>query len=662
MKRLAVIAACLVALTQPCLAQKTKAVMNAEITANLPNNTTGSITPAVVRATLTDMVNSWQQFTGVNAQVGTTYAVVVGDYGQLLTFTNGSAVAVSLPQAIGSFTTFNAYFTNLGAGAVTITPTVSTIDGAASFTIATGQSVWVVSDSANYQVFKGFGSGVVNSGTAGQLAYYATTGAAVSGLTGGATGTILRGGSTPAFTATPTLGTAGSVVGSLAFANATSGTITVQPPTGALGSSVLTWPAATDTLVGKATTDIFTNKTYDTAGTGNSFLINGLAVTANTGTGSVVRATSPTMSGVTVTGSFTATGLVTNADLVNSATTVNGQTCTLGSTCTITAAAITVGTTIIGSGTTTRVLFDNAGVLGEYSITGTGNVAMSASPTFTGTITAAIANFSGVVTLPNGTAGAPPLNFGDATSGFYRPTINNVGMSVAGTNSLRFDGNTGVVFRSDYGLGWASDTSYTTTDTQLFRYGAGKFYLVGTTPTFALGGTSSSFPAIVRNGAAINVKLADGSADAAITALTYNGNTLTTGTYTLTGTAAKTLNFTNSLTLSGTDSTTMTFPSVSATISRTVASGAKALATGAISSAACTAAQTDTATGTLTTDAITASFNGDPTAVTGYVPLTSGMLTIMVYPTADTVNFKVCNNTSSSITPGAVTINWRVVR
>ena len=94
----------------------------------------------------------------------------------------------------------------------------------------------------------------------------------------------------------------------------------------------------------------------------------------------------------------------------------------------------------------------------------------------------------------------------------------------------------------------------------------------------------------------------------------------------------------------------------------TIASGAKALATGAIGSAACTAAQTDTATGTLTTDAIIASFNGDPTGVTGYVPLTTGMLTVIPYPTAGTVNFKVCNNTGASITPGAITLNWRVVR
>ena len=65
---------------------------------------------------------------------------------------------------------------------------------------------------------------------------------------------------------------------------------------------------------------------------------------------------------------------------------------------------------------------------------------------------------------------------------------------------------------------------------------------------------------------------------------------------------------------------------------------------------------------TATTDVVHAGFNGDPTAVTGYIPATAGMLSIFVYPTAGNVNFKVCNNTGSSITPGAVTLNWRVVR
>lgn len=96
--------------------------------------------------------------------------------------------------------------------------------------------------------------------------------------------------------------------------------------------------------------------------------------------------------------------------------------------------------------------------------------------------------------------------------------------------------------------------------------------------------------------------------------------------------------------------------------SGTIASGALALATSAIGSATCSSAQTATATGATTSDAIQATFSGDPTAVTGYIPSTAGMLTIIGYPTANTVNFKVCNNTVGSITPGAVTVNWRVVR
>ena len=97
-------------------------------------------------------------------------------------------------------------------------------------------------------------------------------------------------------------------------------------------------------------------------------------------------------------------------------------------------------------------------------------------------------------------------------------------------------------------------------------------------------------------------------------------------------------------------------------LTTTIASGATAMGTGAISSAACATAVTATATNTATTDTLVASFNSDVTAVTGYVPSTAGMLTIFVYPTANTANFKVCNNTANSITPGAITLNWRVVR
>jgi hypothetical protein len=55
----------------------------------------------------------------------------------------------------------------------------------------------------------------------------------------------------------------------------------------------------------------------------------------------------------------------------------------------------------------------------------------------------------------------------------------------------------------------------------------------------------------------------------AATATTLNGNTFTAGTYTLTGVAGKTLTFNKTLTFDGTDGTTMTFPSTTATIART---------------------------------------------------------------------------------------------
>lgn len=93
-----------------------------------------------------------------------------------------------------------------------------------------------------------------------------------------------------------------------------------------------------------------------------------------------------------------------------------------------------------------------------------------------------------------------------------------------------------------------------------------------------------------------------------------------------------------------------------------IATGTSALGTSAISSGACATAVTTTATGTATTDVISWTPNADISAVTGYAPVTTGGLIIYPYPTSNNVNWKVCNPTSSSITPGAVTLNWRVVR
>jgi hypothetical protein len=128
-------------------------------------------------------------------------------------------------------------------------------------------------------------------------------------------------------------------------------------------------------------------------------------------------------------------------------------------------------------------------------------------------------------------------------------------------------------------------------------------------------------------------------------------NTSSGGTVTSVGTTSP---------LSGTVTTTGNLSCPTCTV--TIASGTVALGTSAISSGGCATVITVSATGTVTTDVPSASFNEDVTGVTGYVPSTSGTLRIDEYPTTDHLNFKVCNETASSITPGAITLNWHVVR
>lgn len=111
----------------------------------------------------------------VNDQSGTTYTVVDGDRGKLVTHTNAGAVAVTLPDPGGSFISGWYYDTqNRGAGTVTITRgTSSTIDGATSIAMTTDQGLRIFSDGTNYFTQRGRSTGGAGTVT--------TTGSPASG-------------------------------------------------------------------------------------------------------------------------------------------------------------------------------------------------------------------------------------------------------------------------------------------------------------------------------------------------------------------------------------------------------------------------------------------------------------------------------------------------
>jgi hypothetical protein len=93
----------------------------------------------------------------------------------------------------------------------------------------------------------------------------------------------------------------------------------------------------------------------------------------------------------------------------------------------------------------------------------------------------------------------------------------------------------------------------------------------------------------------------------------------------------------------------------------TVASGTAALGTSAIANGGKASTVTVSATGVASTDVLDWGFNGDPTGVTGYNPA-GDLLYIVAFPTTNNVNFIVCNKSGASITPGTITLNWKVRR
>lgn len=277
------------------------------------------------------------------------------------------------------------------------------------------------------------------------------------------------------------------------LSGATSGTGRLIPPAIA-GTAVWTLPTATTTLIGTTDTATVTNKS--------------------------------------ISGSTNTLTNIANASLTNSSTMVNGQVCTLGAACTVTASAgtVTVGTTTVASGTTTRVLFDNAGILGEYSISGTGNVAMTTTPTISTPVINGLPTGTGVATANT----ASTLVARDGSGNFSAGTISAAlsGNATTATTATTATNATNTAITDDNATNATMNLTWVTSNTGNLPQKTSSSKLLFNPSTGGLTATSFSGAGTGLTGTAASLTAGNVTTNANLTgAVTSVGNAASLGSF-----------------------------------------------------------------------------------------------------------------------------------